>query len=272
MLREMHPVEGRQLGKPGEGFWRRGDTVTVMLDGGSALALEVMPAEKSVKEPVVFGAAGVAAVANGVLVLSNVRGEAGTTARLMVALPPRAVVSRATVNGVDLSFAARRGDVVELSVRFAGVEFRQLQPVVVWDSAFAGGRISGTFTIPQRVFDQLRARRRAWPIPWTAEDYRTTWLVPERLLLYAPFSEPDDSWEAALLIDGKPVEFRKAYTAVRAVRSTFVGFTADVSLLEGDRPYRFELALPAMKPGQFLGLYFENVEPEYVSSIVPVRR
>ena len=110
---------------------------------------------------------------------------------------------------------------------------------------------------------------RAWPIPWTAEDYRTTWLVPERLLLYAPLSEPDDRWEARLAIDGKPVEFRKAYTAVRAVRGTFVGFYADVSLLEADRPYRFELELPALKPGQFLGLYFENVEPEYVSAIVP---
>jgi hypothetical protein len=243
-----------------------------MLDGGSALALEVVPTEKSVREPVVFGAPGVATVANGVLALSTVRGEAGTTVRLMVALPRSAVVNRATVNGVDLGPVARRGDVVEIAARFGGVEFRQLQPVVAWDSGFAGGRIGGTFTIPQRVFDQLRARRRAWPIPWTAEDYRTTWLVPERLLLYAPFSEPDDSWEAAMLIDGKPVEFRKAYTAVRAVRSTFVGFTADVSLLEADRPYRFEMALPAMKPGQFLGLYFENVEPEYVSSIVPVQR
>ncbi|MBL0171741.1 MAG: hypothetical protein IPP90_13650 [Gemmatimonadaceae bacterium] len=132
--------------------------------------------------------------------------------------------------------------------------------------------MSGTFTIPKRVFDQLRARQAAWPIPWTSDDYRTTWLAPERLLLFAPFSDANDTWEARLLIDGKPVEFRKAYTAVRVVRSTFVGFYADVSLLEPDRAYRFELTLPTLKPGQFRGLYFENVETEYGSGVVPPGR
>ena len=37
-------------------------------------------------------------------------------------------------------------------------------------------------------------------------------------------------------------------------------------------PYRFELDLPMLEPGRFLGLYFENVEPEYVSAIVPLSR
>ena len=88
------------------------------------------------------------------------------------------------------------------------------------------------------------------------------------MIEHKPFSEPDDAWDARLFIAGKQVEFRKAYTAVRVVRSTFVGFYADVLSLEADRPYRFELELPALKPGQFRGLYFENVEPEYVSGIV----
>jgi hypothetical protein len=269
LLREMHPLEGRHLGKLGEEFWHRGDTVTVTLDGGSALVLEVAPAPLDINEPVLFGVPGTARVASGVLTLTAVRGEAGTVARFAVVLPSNTVVNRATVNGVDAAIVARHGDVVEVAAHFGGVEFHQLQPVVAFDSTFTGGRVTGTFTIPQRVFDQLRARRRAWPIPWTAEDYRTTWLVPERLLLYAPFSEADDSWEATLLIDGKPVELRKAYTAVRAVRSTFVGFTADVSLLEADKRYRFELTLPATEAGRFLGLYFENVEPDYVAVVNP---
>jgi hypothetical protein len=269
LLRELHPLPGRRLGKPGEGFWRRGDTATVMLDGGSALVLEVTPAPAAVEEPTVFGAPGAASVADGMLAFSDVVGEAGTALRLVVALPPGTTIRRATVNGVDATILGRRGDVVEVGARVSGAEFHQLEPVVAWDSTFTGGRVTGTFTIPRRVFDQLRARRRRWPIPWTAEDYRTTWLAPERLLLYAPLSEADDRWEARLVIDGKPVEFRKAYTAVRAVRGTFVGFYADVSLLEADRLYRFELELPALKPGQLLGLYFENVEPEYATTIVP---
>jgi hypothetical protein len=111
----------------------------------------------------------------------------------------------------------------------------------VGDSTFSGGTLRGEFTIPRRVFDQLASRKRAWPIPWTAEDSLTTWLVPERLLLYAQFAEPDDKWDVRLRIDGQPVELRKAYTAVRVVSSTFVGFYADVSRLEPDRPHRADV-------------------------------
>ncbi|MEO8621230.1 MAG: hypothetical protein ABI625_09200, partial [bacterium] len=171
--------------------------------------------------------------------------------------------------GVNAAIGARHGDRLEISTTFGGAEFHQLQPVIAWDSTFSGGRLSGTFTIPRRIFDQLRARRRAWPIPWTSEDSLTTWLAPERLLLYASFRQPDDKWNVALRLNGKAVEMHKAYTAVRVVRSTFVGFYADVSLLEADRPYRVELELPPLERGQFLGLYFENVEPEYVTAIVP---
>jgi hypothetical protein len=269
LLQELHPLEGRRLGRPGAGFWRRGDTLTMTLDGGSAMVLAVTPAPAVVREPLVFGAPGSATVVGSTLALSGVRGENGTTARLTVVLPRGTAVTRATVNGVAAPLAARHGAVAELSIRFAGAEFHPLQPAVTWDSTFAGGRVTGTFTIPQRVFDQLHARRLTWPIPWTALDYRTTWLAPERLLLYAPFSEPDDRWEARLLVDGTPMDLQKAYTAVRVVASTFVGFYADVSALEADRQYHFELVLPALKSGQFLGLYFENVEPAYTAAILP---
>jgi hypothetical protein len=150
--------------------------------------------------------------------------------------------------------------VVELHARFDGAEFRRLQAAAVGESTFTGGVLRGEITIPKRVFDQLTARKRAWPIPWTIEDSLTTWLVPDRLLLYAQFAEPNDKWDVRLRIDGEPVEMRKAYTAVRVVPSTFVGFYADVSRLEPDRPHRFELEVPAVRPGQFRGLFFENVE------------
>ena len=270
-LREVYPLAGRRVGKAGAGFWQRGDTATLTLDGGSAMVFEVVPAPSAITSPVVFGTTGTVTVANGVLSVEGARGEVGTDARVQVALPGAATVTKTSVNGMDIA-TTRIGNVVEFTVPFAGVPFRQQQPVITWDSTFTGGRVTGSFTIPKRVFDQLRARQAAWPIPWTADDYRSTWLVPERLLLFAPFSQPDDQWEARLLIDGKPVEFRKAYTAVRAVRSTFVGFYADVSLLEPDRTYRVELMLPTLAPGQFRGLYFENVEPEYGSALANRRR
>ncbi|MBI4408199.1 MAG: hypothetical protein HY561_00730, partial [Gemmatimonadetes bacterium] len=70
-------------------------------------------------------------------------------------------------------------------------------------------------------------------------------------------------------IDGQLVELRKAYSSIRPVRHDFVGFYADVSLLIPDRPYSFELELPPLRPGQFQGLFFENVETEYTSRIAP---
>jgi hypothetical protein len=230
--------------------------------------LEIAPAP-AVTEPIVFNAPGRATTDNGVLVLRDVRGEVGTSATLFVALPPASRVTRARVNGVDVPLGSRRGGVVELAVKFEGVEFRRLQPAVVGDSAFVGGRLTGTFRIPKRVFDQLAERRRAWPIPWTAEDSLTTWLAPERLLVYAQFAEPNDKWDVRLSIDGRPVEMRRAYTAVRVVPSTFVGWYADLSRLEPDREYRFTLDVPSVRPGQFRGLFFENVEPEYTSVIRP---
>jgi len=267
VLRELYPTEGTRIGKPGEGTWRAGDAVTLEIDGGSARVLEIQPATPATA-PVLFNTPGRVALANGVLTVRDARGEVGTTATLLVTVPPGARVARATVNGVDVK-PTRRGDVVELEVTFDRAEFRRLQAAALGESTFAGGMVSGELTVPRRVFEQLAARKHSWPIPWTAEDSLTTWLVPDRLLLYAQFAEPNDKWEVRLQIDGQPVEMRKAYTAVRVVPSTFVGFYADVSQLEPDRPHRFELEVPAMRPGQFRGLFFENVEPEYTSVVRP---
>jgi hypothetical protein len=265
-VRELYPLEGARLGKPERGFWARGDAVPVSLDGGSARVLEIVPATAST-EPVVFNAPGHATIVNGVLDVRDVRGEVGTSTTLTVVVPRASTVSRARVNGVEMPIRARRDDAIELAVRFDGAPFARLEPAALGDSSFTGGRVSGTFTIPRRIFDQLAARRRAWPIPWTSEDSLTTWLVPERLLLYAQFADPSDKWDARLTIDGRPVELRKAYTAVRVVPSTFVGFYADVSRLEPDREHRFELETPALRAGQFRGLFFENVEPEYTTVV-----
>jgi hypothetical protein len=270
VVRELYPLEGTPVGKPGEGTWRAGDDLTLALDGGSARVLEIQPAT-DVGTPTLFNTPGRAVLENGALEVRDVRGEVGTTVTLAVALPTGVRVSRARVNGVDVPLGTRRGSVVELRVQFDGVEFRRLQPAAIGESTFAGGTVRGEFTIPKRVFDQLAARKRAWPIPWSPEDSLTTWLVPERLLLYAQFAEPNDTWDVRLRVDGQPVEMRKAYTAVRVVPSTFVGFYADVSRLEPDRPHRFELDVPAMRPDQFRGLFFENVEPEYTGVVTPSR-
>jgi len=129
------------------------------------------------------------------------------------------------------------------------------------DSAFSGGTFAATFTISRWVCDQLAARRRAWAIPWTAADSLATWLVPERLLLFVQIAEPDEAWVVSMTIDGQPVELRKAYSSIRRVPGDFVGFWADISALAAEQPHALELQLPALKKGQFQGVFLENVSP-----------
>jgi hypothetical protein len=51
--------------------------------------------------------------------------------------------------------------------------------------------------------------------------------------------------------------------------NTFTGFYVDVTGLQPDRRYRLEATLPAsLKPGQFQGIFFENVETEYTDEAV----
>ena len=46
-----------------------------------------------------------------------------------------------------------------------------------------------------------------------------------------------------------------------------MGFYADISNLKPDTEYSIEVALPKLAPGQFQGLFFENIEPEYTGEI-----
>ncbi len=266
-LKELYPLENRLVGKPGSGLWSAGDRVSISMDGGSALVLEVQPASIARPSPMLFGSPGTIALAGGQLSIDGVRGEAGTTQDLLVLTPAGAPVTAVRVNGRALPFTQPQAGAIRIPAPFEGAPFTQYQQIGAVDPAFAGGRFSARFTVPQRVFDQLAARRKAWPIPWTAEDYRTTWLAPERLLLFVQIAEPDPSWEARLTIDGRVVELRKAYSAIRTAPRTFVGFYADLSLISADREHTIELELPRLRPGQLQGVFFENVETEYTDVI-----
>jgi hypothetical protein len=199
--------------------------------------------------------------------LSGLRGEAGTTSELIVTLPPGASVESVSHEGGTLPFTRVSPDVVTVGVRFDGERFARAQQVGSYDPGFRGGKFSARFEVPTRVFTQLAERQKAWPIAWNPEDFRTPWLVPHRLLLYVQIAEPDDQWDARLTIDGRQVELRRAYSAVRAARRTFVGFYAEMSLLQPDREYELELELPPLKPGQFQGAFFDHVETEYTARL-----
>jgi hypothetical protein len=272
LLREIYPQEGRLLGKPGAGAWSRGDRVSLMLDGTSATVFEVVPEEK-LKRPILVNAAALhSAVRPSVelkgstLSFVHVAGEPGTVQKLGVLLPENSKVSSMTVNGNAVSFK-QSGSYVETQSQFQGIRFAEAQEVKVVPGA--DGSLTGTFVVPQRVFDQLAARKLRWPIPWTQEDYESTWLAPERLLLFMQFADGNDLMNITGMLDGQVLKLQPAYSSSRVHAASFVGFYADLSQIAPNVRHTIELRMPRTARGQLQGIFFDNVIPQLTESLAP---
>ncbi len=270
LLREVYPQKGRLIGKPGAGVWNRGDTVELPLDGTSATVLEIEPAS-GVTGPLVFNATalhtdlqpGVEVRGTDVSV-THAAGEPGTEEEVGVLLPGDLKISNFSINGNAQRFV-QHGRYVEAKVRFDGTRFAQAQQISMQPDA--NGTMTGSFVVPQRVFDQLDARKKQWPIPWTREDYQTTWLVPSRLLLFVQFADGADSMKVSARLDGKPLVLKPAYSSVRVHAASFVGFYADLSSITPDVRHTIELQTPETAKKKLQGIFFDNVEPQFSEAL-----
>jgi len=197
----------------------------------------------------------------------EVAGEPGTTRTIGVLLPEEMRVSNVSVNGEANPFR-RTGDYVETQVRFAGERFAQAQEIAAYPGP--SGSLTGSFVVPQRVLDQLAARRREWPIPWTTEDYQSTWLVPERLLLFVQTSMPLVPQTVTGTLDGQPLDLRPAYSSSRADAACLVGYYADLSTVKAGARHTIKLRQPEMSSGQLQGVFFDNVRPQFTNKLAPL--
>lgn len=268
-LRELYPREGMLIGKPGEGAWSFGDAVPINLDGTSARVLEVIPLALPVKTPLVFGSAtsnSTAVIDGGALSLENVAGQPGSVQGVGVLLPDGMPVKTMSVNGHVVTFT-QTGAYAWSQVRFRGQRLGHSEQIKLQPEN--DGTLAGAFVVPKRVFAQLAERRKRWPIPWTKDDYRTTWLVPERLLLFLQIAEPKDSLKPQITIDGRLATFSKAYSSVRVHPASFVGFYLDLSHMQPDVEHKIALKVPGLNDHQFQGLFFDNVDAEYTDAIGP---
>ena len=270
LLKEVYPNQGRIIGKSGAGVWSRGDEVQLALDGTSATVFELVPASE-MRQPLVLNAAALEASAppraqlNGTsLSIAHAAGESGTVQNVDVLLPTDRKLSSMTVNGTPVRFT-QSGNYVDAQVEFQGARFAQAQEIEV--ALGAEGSLSGSFTIPQRIFDQLAARKMKWPIPWTREDYETTWLAPERLLLFVQFADGSDATKVEANLDGKPFALKPAYSSSRVDAPCFVGFYADLSTLAPDVRHTIELRIPQGAAAQLQGVFFDNVIPQLTESL-----
>ncbi len=272
LLKEIHPFAGRFLGKHQSGVWTRGDRVHLALDGTSATVLEIIPAG-DVGAPIVFNAAAVspralrsAELKGTSLSIARVAGQPGSTQSIGVLLRGDTRVSQVSVNGKVLPFTQTVA-YVEANVQFEGDCFGQAQEVAM--SPRQDGDLQGSFEVPQRILDQLDARERAWPIPWTKEDYESTWLVPERLLLFVQAADGNDSASLTATLDDKPLAFQPAYSSGRVDAASFVGFYTDLSKIAPGIRHAIKLHISSVNPAQLQGIFFDNVEPQLTESIRP---
>jgi len=272
LLREVYPHQGRMLGKPGAGIWKKGDTVHLHLLGTSATVLELMPASK-LTAPVIFdavtadGTAEAHAVLTGSgLTVTHVSGEFGSSEEIGVLLPGATNIASMTVNGLAVK-AAQTDRYVRAQVRFAGERLSQAQEVALTPAQ--DGSLAGTFTVPQRVLKQLAARKQAWPIPWTPDDYNTTWLAPERLLLFLQFADGSDTIPVSGSLDDHPLKLEPAYSSIRIHAASFIGLYSDLSTIAPDKQHKLVLRLPVALQDKLQGVFFDNVESQFTEDIVP---
>jgi len=266
VLRQLYPDLGK--GSLKGGFPRYGQKVSLAMNGASALVLRLEPLADKIAEPMLSGRPGDASFDGAKLTLTNVVGQPGSKSDISVILPGDSKVSSLTVNGKPTAFKQSR-DVVTASVAFAGPKFAKCRQVGEYDPGFKARTFKGSFSVPKRVFAQLAARKKAWPIPYNDAELDAAWTAPHRLLMFVNIADPKDAMEASMKIDGKAVELKKAYSSVYRSnpKNTFLGFYADLSDLKPDRKYTVSVELPQLEPGQFQGLFFDNVEPEHTATL-----
>jgi hypothetical protein len=173
-------------------------------------------------------------------------------------------ISSVTVNGTAEKFK-QLGNYIEAHVKFDDARFYQAQEIAV--APIGNGSLAGTFVVPKRVLDQLAARKLEWPIPWTQEDYVSTWLAPERLLLFVQAADGNDTMAVTGTLDGQPLRFQPAYSSSRVDPACFVGFYTDLSRIAPDVQHTIELQVPQMALGQLQGIFFDNVTAELTESL-----
>jgi hypothetical protein len=268
LLEELYPEKGLLIGNPQSGSWKRGASVKLALPGNQVRVVAVRPADATGSRPLLFNVRGTAALAGRILALTNVEGETGSSCNILVRLPSRRKIAGLTVNGIQVPYAQDQ-DIVTARVQFAGELFSASQAVWNYDPSFTGGTIKAAFRIPPRVFDQLRARRQAWPLRYTDDDLIAPWLGAHRLILYAHIAEPDDSKEITIAIDRQAVPVKKAWNNIYGNnKRNFLGFYVDVTSLEPGTDHSVQVNLPELAPGRFQGLFFENVETEFTRQVL----
>ena len=231
-------------------------TIEILLDGQSVTVYELHFVEY-IDQPILVGITGSSFIANQeLLIINGVYGEAGTqtTGPVFVILPNNQSISKVLLNGGEKHFQ-QENQIITLSdpIIFPGIYLPRSAPI-----------FNNTIVVSDLLLGQLTNRQLDYPIQWTDEELdAAVWLGPHRLLLFICINNPKDQWNITAQINDTPVPIRKAYnTRDHIVSERFMGFYLDLTniIIEPNMRYHISLELPSLDPGQFQGLFLENIE------------
>ena len=231
-------------------------TVEFMLDGQSVTVYQ-LTFMSTIDEPVLVGITGQCFLSNPhCLIIDGVYGEAGTQtdSPIYVILPNDQPVSHVILNGNERKFHQRNQFVVLTDqLKFPGVYLPRSASI-----------LNNTIVVSDLLLEQQLDRQRAYPIPWTDDELsQAPWLGPHRLLLFICILNPNDQWNITARINGTPLPVRRAYnTRDHYDRDRFMGFYLDLTKIvtQPNVEYHLSIDLPPFDPGQFQGLFLENID------------
>ena len=268
VIREIFPEQNKFIGKTAAGIWQFDDLFSIKMDGASVKVFEILPlSDLGKNKAVLFNLQGKIQLNGNEISITDAKAEAGAVINPLVLLNEDIRISGVRVNNQNVNFI-QNNNIIQFTVAFSGSHFSHMQQIGEYQPGFSGGTYTADISIPGRIFEQMEKRKQQWPINWTITDYKTPWLAPERLLLFVQIAEPQEDLDVKLLINDQQVKLQKAYTSIRRHPRCFVGWYTDISTLKPDTNHNFKLTLPQLRPGQFQGLFLENIETEYTADLI----
>ncbi|UJR19343.1 hypothetical protein I4U23_022472 [Adineta vaga] len=235
------------------------DSIRLLLDGQSVTVYQIIfiPITSGIDQPIVIGATGNASIERQtILRIDGVCGEPGTqtTFPLFVILPTNGTISNVFVNGKEMTFQQTLQFLsLNANLSFPGLYLPRSAEV-----------LNNTIIVSDLVLKQLQKRQSDYPIKWTEKELNdASWLGPHRLLLFICIVNPDAQWNITAQIDNNPVVVHGGYNTRDHIDvQRFMGYYIDLTniVTQPNVEYHVSIKLPQLTPGQFQGLFLENIE------------
>ncbi|CAF3331305.1 unnamed protein product [Rotaria sp. Silwood2] len=250
LLKEIYPQE-RFIQ-----FIEYNQTNDFLLDGQSVTVYQLMFIS-IIDRPILVGISGQTYLTNkNILIINGVYGEAGTQTNnpIFIILPNQYFISNVILNGIEKTFQQNNQFIIlNNSLSFPGLYLPRSAEI-----------LNNTIIVSDLLLEQLMKRQLEYPIQWTDKELNdASWLGPHRLLLFICILNPNNQWNITAQINNNSVIVHKTYnTRDHYDQQRFIGFYLDLTniVIQPNVEYYLSLNIPHLDPGQFQGLFLENIE------------